>query len=150
MTLTAFSLILIKNNLCSNNVSSIFQSIENVKDNCIHFCPLECNRTLFKTSISSSMLVGDYWKQKILEKPNLKMDFVNRSIDSESSRNSFVYMYIFYDSLSYTMTSEKEDSTSIISLAASIGGILSLFLGISVLSLFEIVEAFIQFYISSK
>ena len=46
---------------------------------------------------------------------------------------------IFYDSLSYVETTESPQM-DLISLLASIGGHLSLFLGVNVLSLFELVE----------
>jgi hypothetical protein len=50
-----------------------------------------------------------------------------------------VRVNIFYDSLSYVETTESPQM-DLISLLASIGGNLSLFLGVSVLSLFELVE----------
>ena len=75
---------------------------------------------------------------------------MGRTIDAVSARESILRVFIFYESLSYTESSERQVTTSVLSLAASIGGILSLFLGVSVLSLFEVIEAFVEFYLLSK
>ncbi len=74
----------------------------------------------------------------------MREDFVNRSINGETIRNSMVRLHVFYETLAYTESVEMVSRSSILSLAANIGGILSLFLGISVLSLFEVVELIIQ------
>jgi len=87
--------------------------------------------------------MGDSYFEIIRKRPNLRDDFINRSFDIENVRTSLVRVYIFYDALAYTESIEIASKTSILSLAATIGGILSLFLGVSVLSLFELVEVFI-------
>jgi hypothetical protein len=34
---------------------------------CLHLCPLECNQTLYKTSMSSEQLVGNRYVAKLRE-----------------------------------------------------------------------------------
>jgi hypothetical protein len=63
----------------------------------------------------------------------------------EKALKSFVVLNIAYDSLSYTEIREHS-KMNFIALLGSIGGNLSLFLGVSVLSLFEIVEVLIEIY----
>ena len=107
-------------------------------------CPLECNQTLIKTSISSVLLVGDGYLSRI-KNSNLSTDFINRTIDVVTVEKSIVHVNIFYESLSYTETTESSQM-NIVSLLASIGGNLSLFLGVSVFSLCEIIELVIRIY----
>jgi hypothetical protein len=81
---------------------------------------------------------------KIENNPNLSCDFINRPISDE---HSLAGVNIFYSSLSYKSTTESPQ-TNVITLLASIGGNLSLFLGVSMFSLCEIIEVFIElFYI---
>ena len=77
------------------------------------------------------------------------MDFVNRSIDANAARESIAYVNVFYSSLSYTSTTETPQ-VNFVSLLASIGGNLGLFLGVSVFSLCEIVEVVIEIYFILK
>jgi len=93
------------------------------------------------------MLIGDYYIERIANNAKLREDFVSREINSENAKNSVVRVYIFYQSLSYTESAEVVTKPSILSLAANIGGILSLFLGVSVMSLFEVCELFIELYL---
>ena len=46
-----------------------------LEKNCSLLCPLECNQILFKTSLSSCNLLGDYYISLIESNPNLDGDF---------------------------------------------------------------------------
>jgi hypothetical protein len=111
---------------------------------CLPSCPLECDQMLYKTSQSSGQLTGNkYFISKIKNNPNLAKDFINRTIDKATAKYSFVLVKVFYDSLSFTLTTETPQM-DIVSLFASIGGNLGLFLGVSVFSLCEIFEVILQ------
>jgi hypothetical protein len=127
--------------LFNDHVSNDFKYI---KGACVPLCPLECYQTIYKTSISSYQLLGDYFKEEIVDKPNLLDDFKERP-DSFTAKNSFVKVNVFYDSLSYKKTWESP-KMDIVSLLASIGGNLGLFLGISFFSLCELIEVIIEIY----
>jgi hypothetical protein len=113
---------------------------------CLPMCPLECGQTLYKTSMPFNHLNDKHhlFLSKIEKNPNLSCDFINRSInDGHNSAG----VNIFYSSLSYKSTTESPQ-TNTISLLASIGGNLSLFLGVSMFSLCELIEVLIElFYI---
>jgi len=111
---------------------------------CLQLCPLECNQTLYKTSLSSSYLTGHKYISQI-QNSNLSTDFINRTIDAATARESIVQVNIFYQSLSYSESTESPQ-INIVSLLGSMGGNLGLFLGVSVFSLGEIVEVFIEIY----
>jgi len=136
----------VPNDPCALNVSQHFQAID-----CLSLCPLECNQTLYKTSITSSIQLGDYYVNTIKSKPSLAEDFLNvSSIDATRAKNSIVRIYVLYESLGYIESVEMAQTGSVLTLAANIGGILSLFLGVSVLSLFEFIEVLIEIYFLFK
>ena len=108
-------------------------------------CPLECNQTKFTKTTSEIHMMGDTVRDYINENTHLSMDFVNTPIDAETARSSIAQICIFYYSLSYTLSNEMP-KMDIVSLLASIGGNLSLFMGVSFFSICEIVEFLIEAY----
>jgi hypothetical protein len=110
---------------------------------CIEKCPLECYHSFFKRSISSYQLLGNVYVD-MLEK-QFKRDFIRRKNDSTMAKESIVQVYIYYDKLSYSFSSETPQM-SIASLLAYIGGNLGLLLGVSIFSVCEIVEVLIEIY----
>ena len=116
---------------------------------CLPLCPLECEQAFYKKSISFNRLNGDAFISHIKKNQNLSLDFVDRQIDSINARESFVSVKVLYESLSNTLTSESIQMDRI-SLFGSIGGNLGLFLGVSLFSLWEIIEVFIEIYYNLK
>ena len=116
-----------------------------ISANCLSECPLECEAIEYHNSVSSIGLVGDYYADVLKARPRLVSDFVTRPVNAQTARDSIVVLNIFYDSLSYTKYTEipQMDTASLFS---SIGGNLSLFLGLSVFSFFELIEVFLEAY----
>ena len=142
--------------VCASNISCMtqlnkkFASNDFLIANCLSLCPLQCNRTLYRTSISSTLLLGDSYVGVIKNRPPIAEDFVTQSVNVSQAQISVVRVYIFYEYLAYTESAERAVSTSILTLASIIGGLLSLFLGVSVLSLFELIEVFLEIYFVQK
>ena len=88
-------------------------------------------------------MIGNKLISNINKSATLRSDFINRTLDATTARDSFVCLRIFYESLSYTSITESPQMT-IVSLLGSIGGNLGLFLGVSAFSLCEIVEVIIE------
>ena len=84
-----------------------------------------------------------------IKNSNLANDFINKTINVTTVEKSLVKVNLFYESLSYTETTESP-KMDIFSLLGSIGGNLGLFLGVSVFSLCEIIEVLIEIYFISK
>ena len=122
-----------------------------INKNCISVCPLECTQRVYKTSISFSQFNGNsILTSQIMNNSQLVSDFIKRTLDSSVTiRESFVNIWVYYQSLSYTESSESTQM-DIVSLLASIGGNMGLFLGVSFFSLFEIVELAIEIYYTFK
>jgi hypothetical protein len=72
-------------------------------------------------------------------------DFVTKSINTDTAKDSITAVNIYYGSLSYTLSTESP-KLDLISLLATIGGNLGLFLGLSLFSLCEIIEILIDLY----
>ncbi len=114
-----------------------------IRDNCLGLCPLECNVTQYKTSLTAHQFQGNIYTEYIKNNRNLSSDFLNKEINSDTVGYSIASLYIFYGSLSYTISNESP-KMDFVSLLANIGGNLGLFLGLSMLSLCEIIELTIE------
>ena len=78
-----------------------------------------------------------------MSKPDLAKDFLLNKTDSNVASKSFIWLNIFYKQLSYEISTESAQ-VSLILLCANIGGYLSLFLGVSLLSFFELVQLCVE------
>jgi len=113
---------------------------------CLASCPLECKKTLYKTTLSSSQLNVNNFISKIKNNPKLISDYFNNRIFGPATvKESIVHVNILYDSLSYTQSIESP-RMDFVSLLASIGGNLSLFLAVSFFSLFEVIQLFMEIF----
>jgi hypothetical protein len=132
---------------CTNIIFNVNYVSEYIEKSCKYpVCPLECNTTEYKFTTTSIDLSGDVYLDVINERANLLADFSSMSksrTNLEKARKSFVYLYLSYDSLSY-ISSQERPNMDIVSLLANVGGNLGLFLGVSVLSLCELVDFFIE------
>jgi hypothetical protein len=113
-------------------------------DSCELKCPLVCNLIEYKTTSSSYRLKGDLYTDFINENEIFSQDS-NETINANNAANSIVSINIYYDSLSYIQTTESP-KMNLVSLLASIGGNLSLLLGISLFSLFDVIELLMEIY----
>ncbi len=122
---------------------------EFINRNCLPLCPLECNQTLYKPSITSYQLIGGHFLGNITNNPNLNSDFIRRQIDLKEVQNSIVQVSVFYETLSYKMSCETP-KMNLVSLFASIGGNLGLFMGVCVFSFCEMIEVIIEIFFILK
>jgi hypothetical protein len=121
-----------------------------IRENCLHSCPLECIQNLYKTSITFNQLSeNEFFLLAIRNNSNLNSDFIQRRLDVTKARESFVKVNIFYDSLSYTLSTESPQMNGV-TLLGSIGGNLGLFLGVSVFSLCELIEVVLEIFFILK
>ena len=141
-----------KSSVCSTNMEKQCQYEywnEFTWDPCLEACPLECNLTEYRTDLSFLSMSGEPKVYLIRENANLMSDFVTQEITNDDASKSFVSLGIFYDSLSYELV-EETPKMNVVDLIASIGGNLSLFLGVSIFSFCEIIEIFLEVYLIRK
>jgi len=118
-------------------------SADFIRDTCLPQCPLECNQTKFGVATSTNNIIGAYHAKIINENKHLSEQFENRQIGKEEAQSSFVQAAMFYESLSYGLETESP-KMNFVSLLASVGGNLSLLLGISLFSFFEVIDVLME------
>jgi len=121
---------------CLNKV--FFDSNKSLEEKCLKSCPLECDENWFNTHFSFSKFLS-----------NSTFDQSNGNITDSPMVSSRIKLNVFYETFSYDVITETP-SYSLFLLCSNIGGVLSLFLGLSVLSLFEIMNSFIEIFFLIK
>ena len=106
-------------------------------------CRLECNQTRFLTTISDLELDGSTFVNYIKEHPKLAADFVTTPLNADTAKKSVLQLNVFYSSLTFTQ-SEEIPKMDMVTLLGSIGGVLGLFMGVSVFSICEMLEIVIE------
>lgn len=110
---------------------------------CYKTCPLECKEETYEISISQTRLAGDIYLSKFKNESKYLSSFPEQKLDAETLAHNLVRVNIYYDTLHYTEIIESP-SITLVWLLSSIGGSLSLFLGLSVLSVVEMFEITIE------
>ena len=101
-------------------------------------CPRECDSVSYSFEISSSKYPTENHLINMINRTNLG----NIGTNYSEIKKSLLAFHIFYSELKRTEISETE-KMSIIDLLSFTGGTFSLFIGASILSLVEFIEAFI-------
>ena len=129
--------------LCVYNITKKFLATDFLVEKCMPLCPLQCNRTGFYKDVSSSRLNGDGFVSLIQSNANLSVDFVAKAINSENVRDSIACVNVFYDTSTYTYT-EETAACDWVCFLANVGGCFGSFVGLSLLSFGEILDALIE------
>jgi hypothetical protein len=129
---------------CLNQVFDKFLSPDYVKDNCFPECPLECSQASFGVSLTSSVIMPEYYS-KIVQGKAKSLNITNETWSLEEVKNNIIKFNIYYGTGSYSITTESP-SLDMIGLLAYIGGTLGLFLGVSLLTTVEVIEIFLSFF----
>jgi hypothetical protein len=105
---------------------------------------------------SHRLIAADNYVKFINANRNFSDDFSRWPLDItdedavEKATQRVVSLSVYYESFAYTM-SEESPKTNVVSMIASMGGSLSLFLGVSFFSLFEVVDVLVEmFNVSQK
>ena len=120
---------------CVDRQYGLFKSSE-IDEECLSQCPLECESIDYDLTISSAA----YPTRNYFE---FNKDYFNGTRDFEELRSSLYKINIFYPNLGYVEL-EELPQTSVIDLLSNIGGTMGLYIGISFLSLIEIVEVVLE------
>ena len=130
---------------CMSNQYTIMLEKNYITSTCVSMCPLECNRTSFKPFMSSCETIGNLYYDYLQSNANLSADFVYTNITYNTAKNSFSFPLIYYESNSYTLSTEAP-SMDVVALLANIGGTMGLFLGISLIHVCEVIDILIQIF----
>lgn len=104
------------------------------------YCPVECNIVTYPLTIStSSYLSNPNSMKKLFNNTALSSKYSNDTLNYDKIKNKVLALNIYYDKLEYTLINQ-EPKFQILDLVSNIGGLLGLFLGVSLLSFLEIIE----------
>jgi hypothetical protein len=132
---------------CMENVYDRFID-KNLVDVCQDFCPLECDSTTYPVFLSSNSFPCGKYTDLLMNNTLFSKHLVLKGYNLSNltsadyyafARQSLLALNVYYDDLEYVLISESA-KTSFFDLAANVGSALGLFIGISVLSVFELVE----------
>lgn len=98
-------------------------------------CPLACSRTQYTTGISYSAFPANYAARDLAQSVNSEF---NTTIDTSVFQENFLGINIYFETLSLE-EQVTDNAYDIVALLSDIGGQLGLFLGASVISVFEFV-----------
>ena len=102
-------------------------------------CPLECDSIDYSLTTSFAEFPSALYGDLFLKKSGLKQNL-------SELRKGVLSINVYYSSLRYTEITQLEKST-VVDLVCSIGGTMGLFLGASLLSLIELLEALISVFL---
>ncbi|RNA09267.1 acid-sensing ion channel 5 [Brachionus plicatilis] len=109
---------------------------ENIEEKCGRKCPLECDTIKYPVTLTYLDYPTEAYYNKLIKEPIFK----NMSgLTYEKLKKKMIFLNIYYSEFQYKKIQEVEKMT-IIDLVAGIGGTMGLFIGISFLSLIEIIH----------
>ena len=125
---------------CStSSVTEILEGKQNL--NCTSSCPTECEFIEYKVSTSRATYPTEYYRDLLSTHSIINSSGINiQDIDKAVLR-----VNVFYETMSYTTITETLSITPE-TFFSNIGGTLGLCLGVSILSIVEILELIINFY----
>ncbi|RNA26674.1 acid-sensing ion channel 1 isoform X2 [Brachionus plicatilis] len=126
---------------CVNQVFQMLQNEDYLENECTIKCPLECEGMRFDKVISLTRFSNSEFEKVLSEYSGPGSVYFNQSIDS----NDLAAVNIYYNDLGYTSFTENP-SINVVGLFSSIGGVAGLFLGVSVLTLVEVIEILMQIF----
>lgn len=118
-----------------------------VKQKCSGECPFECESIKYRLSTNYLNYPTESYANILLSDASIRNKFGenNSKISFERLKRNILSVNVFYDELKYVSFQELE-KTSTIDLVAGIGGTLGLFIGVSFLSLIEILEILMRVF----
>ena len=116
--------------------------IEDVANKCSD-CPLECESELYSLTSSALDYPTQIYAQMLANQSVITKRFSNKAPTYKQLKQSILSVNINYNQLGYTQIKEIQ-KMNIIELVTNFGGAMGLFLGLSFLSFFELVEIFVE------
>ncbi len=102
------------------------------------YCPLECDSYAYDLSLNSHTITGYGNISKMNDSFYMFNTFENVS-------KSFYALRVYYEDLKYTLI-EQKPKIELFGLISNVGGTLGLFLGFSFISLLELINLVLNFY----
>jgi hypothetical protein len=102
----------------------VINMIDNLKESCKNYCPLECNTITYTTAITSNRYPTQSYANVLLDKYDLKQRFNStRNVTYEELKDNVLALNFYLDSFDYTEIIEKPSQT-VTDMISTCGGIL--------------------------
>jgi hypothetical protein len=111
---------------------------------CIKSCPDDCSSIEYNVVSHSSLYPNKYYAENIL---SFYVQKNRLNLSTENIYKAFVKVNIYYDSMQYTSIVESP-SITLQAIIANVGGYFGLCMGLSLLSLIEIIDLIIRIIVS--
>ena len=128
--------------LCIKEKLDCVSNVTDENENCLQQCPRECDTQSYSIKMYFSIYPSLSVKQYLVQKSRILSDFNSKN---ESIDGKLLNFQIYFESYYYDLISESP-ALIIPTLLANIGGLLGLFLGLSLLTFFEIFEIFFELF----
>ena len=132
---------------CSNAAySKLIDS--DFQEECTSFCPLECETNKLDFAVSTSRFPNIQYANLLsaLDIITNSFDIDNTTDHQELLEKNTLAINVYYNDLEYTQV-EEERANDIVDFFTSLGGNIGLFIGVSILSVFEIMEFLVEAFI---
>ena len=117
--------------------------------NCSKVCPFECSFSYLRLDSYYTRFPTTYYANYLLRNHKYFINYSkNHNLVADDIKQNLVQLNIYYQDLSYELIAQTASITWM-SLIADTGGVLGLFIGISLLSFVEIIEMFIEIFIQA-
>jgi hypothetical protein len=125
---------------CPNLVKDAYYA-GNYVEKCLPYCPTECEYENYDTQISKSAYPSFHYAQVLAKNRIIKEKFkdLNRELNIDDLKGSLLSVSVYFNSDSVTKISEVPFKT-LTDLISEFGENLGMFLGLSILSTFEIID----------
>jgi hypothetical protein len=135
-----------KEAICQIETMKYFSTKSN--EICADQCPAECYTTTYSFKSSTQAYPARSYAYSLLKDESMLARFENKTnVDYETLKENILAVNVYFEALEST-TIDEGKQMEMVDLIAGIGGTLGLFLGISVLSLFEVVEILLEILLS--
>jgi hypothetical protein len=128
--------------ICMETAATTFEQ-NDVKTKCADYCPQECTNVKYSTSVHTASYPTDQYTEWLKLQNNFISKFSNQGNLATQIQHTVAKINVFYNDISYIALTEAA-TISWDSVIGNVGGQLGLFIGISVLSVVELVEAFCE------
>lgn len=143
----------VKDLICDLSSFLEFFSNNNWKSECGNNCPLECESQNFQLTVSTSVFPSKAYANQLINHSTLLNRYYGNAtsqVTLDQLKNNLLAVDIYYSDMKYTSIEEIE-KTSFLDLVAGVGGTLGLFIGMSFLSFFEIIDVLLEIgYVFAK
>ncbi|KAJ8022808.1 Amiloride-sensitive sodium channel subunit alpha [Holothuria leucospilota] len=102
-------------------------------------CPAPCKEYIYNTKLSTALWPSEFYQPHLRDKLKAENISAYRNLDNtETSRNNLVRVKIYFEELNYELI-EQVPAHTVAEVLGSIGGLLGLYIGCSVLTICELV-----------